>query len=83
MNLEVWDNNPELKKRFEKIIEDQRRLQLLLGLQPKTLEQRITEYQEKKRLEAEALAKQQRLQSELAKIKSPTFSRLPIRRPIK
>ena len=75
MNLDIWNDSPDLKERIVKIIEHQRRLQELLGIEPLTIEQRAERYRIRKEQEAKEEAEKQKRLAELAKL-------APIKKPL-
>lgn len=77
----IWIDNPELQQRYEKILIDQQRLQKLLGVEPKTLEQRWKEFQQRQAEQEQARAELERQKQELAKLQSIRRPALPLRRP--
>lgn len=74
MPSELWTDNPEIQKRYNKIIADIRRLQAEFGIEPRTLEQRSRDYLIKK-------AEEQRRKEELDKINSLPKRNILLRRP--
>lgn len=70
MNLDIWNDSPDLKERIAKIIEHQRQLQELLGIEPLTIEQRAERYRIRKEQEAKEEAEKQKRLAELAKFSS-------------
>ena len=51
-----WSLNPENQKKYDEVLANNRRMQEILGIKPRTLEQRAADYQRKK-AEAEELTK--------------------------
>jgi len=51
-----WSFNEENQKKYDEVIANIRRMQALMGIEPRTLEQRAADYQRKK-AEREELAK--------------------------
>jgi len=65
-----WSLSADLQTKYNDILERNRKLQLELGIVPRTLEQRAQDY-EKKKLEREQAAQ------ELARLKALTANRRP------
>ena len=51
-----WSLNPENQKKYDEVLANNRRMQEILGIKPRTLEQRAADYQRKK-AEAEEFTK--------------------------
>lgn len=51
-----WSLNPENQKKYDEVLANNRRMQEILGIKPRTLEQRAADYQRKK-AEVEELTK--------------------------
>jgi hypothetical protein len=49
--FDLWKDNPELAQRYNKILEQTRRLQAEFGIVPRTLEERICDFHIKKQQE--------------------------------
>ena len=43
-----WSLNPENQKKYDEVMANNRRMQEILGIEPRTLEQRAADYQRKK-----------------------------------
>ncbi len=69
MNMTPWKDNPELEARFLSILKETQRLQLLLGVKPRTLEERYSDYQ--LRIEQEALQQRQLEQLRILQQQTP------------
>lgn len=80
MTTKVWADNPVLQARYEKILADQRQLQQSLGVEPKTLEQRWQELQQRQQREAAARAELEQ-QLKLARLQSIPKPSVSLRRP--
>lgn len=80
MNLDIWNDYPDIRKRIEKIIAHQRQLQRELGIEPLTLEQRAERYKKRKQEEDRLAKEQERRMAELAKFnagkKQPVMPRI-------
>lgn len=48
-----WNLNPENQKKYDEVLANNRRMQEILGIEPRTLEQRAADYQRKKAERAE------------------------------
>lgn len=54
MSADLWEDTPEIRKRYIEVLDRMRRLQAELGLEPKTIEQRAQELKVRKAAEAQA-----------------------------
>lgn len=71
MSQDLWSDDPELQKRYQRILAQTRRLQAELGIKPRTIEERYQDYL--KRQEEE-----KRRQEELKKFQSVIGQKRPI-----
>lgn len=84
MTASIWAAYPTIQQRYQEILDQQRQLQHTLGIEPKSLAQRIDILNEKRRQQELHRLEQQRREKELAKFKLSTKkpSLLPVRRPV-
>lgn len=66
-----WSFPPEIQAQYDRVLEQTRRLQKELGIQPRTLEQRHQDYIKRK-------IEEQKIKEELNKIQALTGHRRPL-----
>lgn len=81
MSANLWDNDPELQKRFDSIRAEIKRLQAEFGIEPRTIEQRYADMLQRQQQEAAARAALERQQAELARLQSIRKPLVSLRRP--
>jgi len=71
MSNKLWANNPKIQDQYERILSEQQRLQKLLGLESKTLEQRWENYLQRQQQKINLEKQQQQQFDILQSIKKP------------